>query len=191
MKKALIVLMALLIIASGLSAQSYVGINLKGSEGYEPMVSLEAGYDTGIISPYLQIGLLQGSALVGANVKIGSSPVIAFIGAGVTLAEQVEVTEYSVPVESTGEVVTRVRTKIYYYNYKIPHVHGRGKGYGDVTTSGTADFTVTDTHLIPLPSAEIGVGIDMSHLITKIGYSYIGNGVINNHGFSVSMGYSF
>ena len=187
----------LLFVVFGLSAQSYVGVNLKGSDGLQPMVSIEGGWDTEtLVSPYLQIGIMQGSALAGTNIKIGQSPFYVFGGVGFTLAQETITTEYAVEVDSEGniegtaEVESTGTIQILWWNIPV-ETTGSGPVTGTANVSGTASFTTVDSHMIALPTAEIGFGINMQHLFSKIGYSYVGNGTVNNHGFTFFMGYSF
>lgn len=219
MKKALFILVVLMAITFGLSAADInFGANLKGFDNYDPQVSLEIGFgdDANVVSPYLQMGLTQGSMLAGIDISLGKSPAFIFAGAGFTLAEKTIVTSYAVDVasEGTSEVTGSIPgEKTYskvkessYYNIGWSGISGGSQstttnktwsysdeftGAGTASVTGLASFDVSDSMLVVLPTAEIGMGIDMEFLYTKFGFAYIGNGEVNNYGFTVSMGASF
>lgn len=64
-----------------------------------------------------------------------------------------------------------------------------GTGYANV--SGTANFDIADSYMVALPTAEIGMGIEMGFIYNKLGFVYVGNGETNNYGFTFSMGASW
>jgi hypothetical protein len=167
MKRIVLTIVVIAMITIGLSAGTTVGINLKGFDNLSPMISAEVGWGSefNVVSPYLQIGIAQGSALLGMNLKIGKSPAIVYGGAGVTLGTQVI--------------------------NKETNVVGEADVWGWATLPVSASGSYEDTVMIVLPTAEIGIGIDQNGLMSKIGFTYVGNGDVNNYGFTFTMAGSF
>ena len=186
MKKVLIFVALVAIVSTGLFASDIaIGVNLKGFDDFDPMVSVELGFgNDAVVSPYLQIGVAQASALAGAQIKLGNSPTFLFGGAGMTLAQKTVTTTVTSNVDG---VVDNDATIYRAYDWHEYHIH---EVEVDSTFEGSVTTTYTDSYMVVLPMAEIGAGVDMGGLLSKIGYTYVGNGETNNHGFTFSMALS-
>lgn len=159
MKKALMILMALMVIAAGAFAGDFhAGVNIKGVE-YEgdAAVGVEVGYTGDYLGIYGIVGATDFNGLLGLSLTLPDSPFQVYGGAGVSVGSKTITTTdtYSITEDNHN------------WYWFVP--------YNDSET-----FEVTTTNEVDelTPFYEAGVGMDMGPVLTKVGWTnYNGNSV--------------
>lgn len=88
--KKFIMILAMLALVAGISfSDGNIGLNFKGSPTHETSIFLEGGYDAGYLGIYTQLGLSNLAGLVGFTVSTPEFPLGVFGGAGIRKADYV------------------------------------------------------------------------------------------------------